>query len=182
MRKRVLSLVLGFVLICCVLFALKNMYYQIDQNHCRQCGRCTFVCPTGAIQPNEQSSGIHISPDLCTGCGACYLECSYGAIYAYTGYSDDEVTRPVLKLVCNPNPMRSYIDILVTIPNPKQKTELSIVNSKGQYVLTKNITTGNLSMRWNGRDAQGKYLPRGVYFVSLICGKARTTNKITLVR
>lgn len=60
MRKRILSLILVMIAICCVLFAIKSVYYQIDQERCHQCGRCTIDCAPEAIQFNEQTGGLFI--------------------------------------------------------------------------------------------------------------------------
>ena len=181
MRKRIIPLVLIFIALSCLLFAIKSVYYQINQEQCRGCGRCTIACVPQAIQFNEQTGGLYIDADLCTGCGACLQACPYGAIYAVTGNSDDTIPTAVLQLKSHPNPMHEYSDFSYVLPKNSQAAELHIVNSKGQLVYTREIDK-TTSFRWNGMDYHGKELPNGVYFARLICGKAITSNKITLVR
>lgn len=47
--------------------------YFIDRDLCNECGECTSVCPSGAI--DEQVDYLR-----CSGCGLCVNVCEYGAI------------------------------------------------------------------------------------------------------
>jgi flagellar hook assembly protein FlgD len=38
------------------------------------------------------------------------------------------------------------------------------------------------SVRWNGRDQQGRQVANGVYFYKLEAGPTRLTNKLVLLR
>lgn len=49
----------------------------VDETMCVECGICTDVCPTGAINVNGKAK---IDAEKCTGCGACVDECAQGAI------------------------------------------------------------------------------------------------------
>ncbi|MBN2239876.1 MAG: glycyl-radical enzyme activating protein [Dehalococcoidales bacterium] len=52
------------------------------KNLCTQCGKCSGVCPTGALQFSE-GQYPNIDRTLCTGCGACSEICSYNALVLY---------------------------------------------------------------------------------------------------
>jgi len=173
---------MSFLAICGILYAIKTVFYQIDPAHCWACGRCVMHCPTEAIQYNDQSGVFYIDAELCNGCGDCVGYCPHSAIYQVTGNSDNNNPPPDLKLSSSPNPMHAYTDFTVTLPKDIRQAELLIVNSKGQSVYFKTIEKTTVSFRWDGRDKHGNNLPNGVYFASLTCGKAKTINKITLVR
>jgi Fe-S-cluster-containing hydrogenase component 2 len=182
MQKRILTLLFAIIIICGMLYAIKSIYYQIDQSQCQQCGRCTLHCTPAAIQFNEQSGGLFINAELCTGCGECVDNCPYGAIYSVTGNSDDSIPVPTIHMSNCPNPMRSYTDFVITIPKNIKQAELCISNSKGQTVYKRVVNKTDTTFRWNGKDSHGKYFPAGVYVATLTYGKLRTINKITLVR
>lgn len=49
---------------------------------CTQCGSCEDVCPTGAIQQDEQGA-YYIEPDECTACMACEEVCPEQVIFIH---------------------------------------------------------------------------------------------------
>ena len=49
---------------------------------CTQCGKCSEVCPTGALVFGENELPL-INRKLCTGCGQCSEACTYHAIVHY---------------------------------------------------------------------------------------------------
>lgn len=72
-----------------------NSHAVVDKQKCVECGKCTTVCPYGAIikqhRPCVQSckaKAIKITPDnkamideeKCVQCGACVYQCPFGAI------------------------------------------------------------------------------------------------------
>lgn len=50
----------------------------IDETVCTGCGRCTEVCPPGALYLKEEK--VCIAGDLCEECGFCAPECPVEAI------------------------------------------------------------------------------------------------------
>jgi len=51
----------------------------VNENLCIGCGRCTDICPYGAIEKNERSLA-RVTDVLCKGCGNCAVTCPTGAI------------------------------------------------------------------------------------------------------
>ena len=49
----------------------------VDSAQCTGCGICVDVCPTGAIEVNEQAV---VNAESCNGCAACVSECPNEAI------------------------------------------------------------------------------------------------------
>ena len=49
----------------------------VDSGKCAGCGICADVCPTGAIEVNEQAV---VNDEACTGCAVCVSECPNEAI------------------------------------------------------------------------------------------------------
>jgi ferredoxin len=50
---------------------------EVDQKHCRACGRCQQVCPFGAVVVNGK---VEVDRSVCMGCGVCAGQCTAGAI------------------------------------------------------------------------------------------------------
>lgn len=50
---------------------------NLDQEVCALCGKCTYICPTGAIYMQD---GLQIAKDLCIRCLACVEYCTEKAI------------------------------------------------------------------------------------------------------
>jgi len=51
----------------------------VNENLCIGCGRCTDICPYGAIEKNERGLA-KVTDVLCKGCGNCAVTCPTGAI------------------------------------------------------------------------------------------------------
>lgn len=51
---------------------------SINQEHCRQCGRCAEVCRFAAVTADAE--GFSIDPVLCVGCGVCSVACPADAV------------------------------------------------------------------------------------------------------
>ncbi len=47
---------------------------------CKKCGLCTVICPTGAIQENEDKQPVMTHPEKCTYCSLCWRICPDFAI------------------------------------------------------------------------------------------------------
>lgn len=83
-----------------------------------------------------------------------------------------------------PNPFNSETQITYTLP----KTEhiiLEIYNSLGQKLLTlvnKTQPKGEYSVRWNGKDSNGRSIPSGVYFYQLKTNSSVEMKKMILMQ
>jgi flagellar hook assembly protein FlgD len=107
--------------------------------------------------------------------------CPYGAIYSVTGNAEDSQPVPKLSLNCYPNPMTSFTKIKIELPKGISTALLKVSNSKGQIVYQNQVNSRLAEIQWQGKDIHGKRLPAGIYFVTLFCGKAKVTHKLTLV-
>jgi len=49
---------------------------------CRHCedAPCIEICPTGAVQRENEQSPVMVDPDLCIGCKLCVLICPFGVL------------------------------------------------------------------------------------------------------
>jgi len=52
----------------------------LDQQRCRICDLCRFLCPDLAITRNGDKNQIEIDYDYCKGCGICTVVCPKDAI------------------------------------------------------------------------------------------------------
>ncbi len=61
-----------------------NFIIQIDEETCKNCGKCAVVCPVEALTlvPAEKGSGkiLKFNPEICLGCGVCVRNCSFNCI------------------------------------------------------------------------------------------------------
>jgi NAD-dependent dihydropyrimidine dehydrogenase PreA subunit len=181
MRKRLLSLLIVLAIIS-LLVAIRTVYYQINPNQCWNCGRCTWHCPTDAIQFSPDLGHFYIIPELCNGCGVCEQYCPYGAIYLVTGNTDDTDHTLGLNLKCYPNPASDFTDMTITLPSKSKQAELAVFDLKGRLVFQKKIGKTSTTLRWQGLNERGQKLPSGVYLAHLTCDKTQITKKLTLER
>lgn len=62
---------------------------EIDEQHCKGCGVCVSVCPTGALELGAEvnEKGYRFSvlarPDACIGCAGCAVVCPDSVIEVY---------------------------------------------------------------------------------------------------
>ena len=64
---------------------------EVDENLCKGCTLCTYVCPKGLIEmaedrltPRGYHPAVLVDPDLeCTGCAICGVVCPDAAITVY---------------------------------------------------------------------------------------------------
>ena len=54
------------------------MSTTVNQDDCSGCAECVEVCPTGAIEMNDDKASV--DPDACGDCGVCEDACPTGAI------------------------------------------------------------------------------------------------------
>ncbi|NOZ69267.1 MAG: 4Fe-4S dicluster domain-containing protein, partial [Deferribacteres bacterium] len=53
--------------------------YTVNAEACRMCGKCSEVCPSGAIAWEKKQVAV-IDREKCIKCGACYDACRFHAI------------------------------------------------------------------------------------------------------
>lgn len=95
---------------------------------------------------------------------------------------EDEIESPALALDISlwPMPFRENVNIRIDSKD-LQQTSLEVYNLKGQLIC-KPYTMGNNQITWDGKDAQGRDLPNGVYFLKAISGKDVATKKMIKLR
>jgi hypothetical protein len=85
-----------------------------------------------------------------------------------------------------PNPFNPYTELAYDLPaGPPRHVRLSVFAVDGKRVATVIDATrppGPHTVRWDGRDADGKSVPSGVYFYVLEAGGQSRTRKMVLLR
>lgn len=84
-----------------------------------------------------------------------------------------------------PNPFNGWTSIPILLPDGKADGALSIFNVRGQCVKRWTIrpSRGRMqTVRWNGRNEEGRTAPSGLYIVRLEIGALRESRKITLIQ
>ena len=83
-----------------------------------------------------------------------------------------------------PNPFNPTTSIDVQIAQ-KSKLLVQVFDAKGRLVNTlinNNIDVGYYHVMWNGKDSKGYDMSTGVYFISVVSGIDRNTQKIILLK
>jgi hypothetical protein len=83
-----------------------------------------------------------------------------------------------------PNPARARVAIRYSLDATRQ-TLLQVHDLAGRVVRTicaSSMKRGAYGVTWNGTDDRGRSLANGVYFVRLVAGSYRSTEKLVLQR
>jgi len=83
-----------------------------------------------------------------------------------------------------PNPFNPTTTISFSLPE-EQEVDLAIYNIKGQKVkrlINGQLTAGQHSMIWDGKDTNGKSVSTGIYFYRLKTGKKEMSRKMLLLK
>jgi hypothetical protein len=83
-----------------------------------------------------------------------------------------------------PNPFNPSTTIYLDLPKAGQ-VQLEVFNILGAKVTTlldDYLLPGSHSVSWDGRDASGKGVSSGVYFVRMVIGDFRSTIKLSLIK
>ena len=96
------------------------------------------------------------------------------------------VTQPQSLALCQnyPNPFNSSTTIRFSLPQ-QEMVALTIYNLAGQEVATLASSlreAGTYTLRWDGRDGEGRELASGVYLYRLQAGEQVETRKLLLLR
>lgn len=90
-----------------------------------------------------------------------------------------DATKPML--IAGPNPFHDHLDIEWTRP-AGAGSSLRIVNVAGQEVRSFLLDPSFGGAQWDGRDAQGRRVPGGLYYLRLAGGDAEGSRTVLLIR
>ncbi|MBD3374191.1 T9SS type A sorting domain-containing protein [candidate division KSB1 bacterium] len=88
----------------------------------------------------------------------------------------------------SPNPFNMSTRISYDVPALEGKSvhvRLAIYNTKGQLVRVledRQRNAGQYDVKWDGRDANGRYVSSGVYFYTLQAGELSLTQKLAVMK
>jgi hypothetical protein len=119
--------------------------------------------------------------------GVNYVDTSEGYFSIISPQSNNESSNPAqpsLTYSVYPNPFRNYTCLKLDSPLPEEVT-VDVYNTKGQLV--KNLVSGyqieqEAAFCWDGKDADGHRVEKGVYFYKIIMGKKVSTIKIIMMK
>ncbi|RKZ32213.1 hypothetical protein DRQ33_06295 [bacterium] len=57
---------------------------------CKNCGICVFICPTQALEENDNKQPFMAHPDKCTYCSLCWKICPDFAIIKNTNWREEK--------------------------------------------------------------------------------------------
>ncbi len=117
-----------------------------------------------------------------------YLAAFDGVIYRFEETATAVTARPptVGSLgVARPNPFRTSATLVYTLP-AMGRVRLDVFDVRGAHVATladQLTPRGDHTVAWNGRDANGRAQPSGIYFCRLVVdGAPAGTQRIVLVK
>ena len=97
---------------------------------------------------------------------------------------ENEIITTKMELSNYPNPFNPSTMVEFSIQNDSE-VELSIFNIKGQKVkqlLNEQLSAGQHSAFWNGKDDDGKSVSSGIYFYKLKTGNYEKTKRMVLLK
>ncbi len=84
-----------------------------------------------------------------------------------------------------PNPMRDVASVRLSLARPEQVAS-TVFDASGRAVRvllpSSQLSAGTSELTWDGRDAQGRLVPQGVYFVRVVASGENQESKVVLVR
>jgi hypothetical protein len=128
--------------------------------------------------------------DVCAGCHQFYVTACFDSgcesdpsnivEVTITGLNDENIAGPGLELKVYPNPSRG--DVNIALSGAKfGENEIAVFNIRGQKLRQIEIGSGQTGL-WDGRDAQGRKVSEGIYYLKAITTQGSVTQKIILVR
>jgi hypothetical protein len=96
---------------------------------------------------------------------------------------------PVIPMVTQlnapyPNPFHPELNIAYDVAKAEH-VQIEIYNARGQKIRTLLQTTknpGSYRLRWDGRTDSGAPVTTGVYFVKMVSGSYKTTQKVMMMK
>jgi subtilisin family serine protease len=138
--------------------------------------------PTQVIDALRETGTQSDSPDTLMGWG---IVQAYDAMYSQQqGVEEAGVSSPRL-VGAFPNPVAHGTTVSYSVP-VTSRVRLAVYDPSGRLVrvLTdRDLAAGSYSVRWDGRDARGRDVASGVYFVRMTAGRGVVSSaKVALVR
>lgn len=128
---------------------------------------------------------------VCSGCHQFYVTAYFDTgcesvpsnIVEVTITSNDSETSTTAppSLYISPNPARSDVRIALSGTKLSESPTITIFNVRGQLIRQLNFK-GNSGGVWDGRDAQGKRVSEGIYYVKASTYKGNLTQKLIIIR
>ncbi|MCF7913486.1 MAG: T9SS type A sorting domain-containing protein [Candidatus Cloacimonetes bacterium] len=116
------------------------------------------------------------------------IACTENGIYMLTDYltgtDPDQVVPQQITAYNYPNPFNPDTEISFFLPENAQ-IELKIYNSRGQQIrnlFCGNLSAGNNSLSWDGKNDQGLTLASGIYHYQLTSSNSQLTGKMLMIK
>ena len=106
------------------------------------------------------------------------------AITSQTGVGDAPFTRRLALMPNSPNPFRGGTAMSFSLPEPS-RTEIVVYSVAGRKIATvcdRELSAGDHSVAWDGRDESGRPVAAGIYFYRLRAGTDVLTKKMVLIK
>ncbi len=87
-------------------------------------------------------------------------------------------------LICTPNPFNPITTVRFSLPAAGRAT-LDVYDLRGlrlRTLVAADLTAGEHTARWDGRDEQGQAVAAGIYLVRLASGATRSQTRVVLVK
>ena len=117
--------------------------------------------------------------------GGQILYCSFKIHFDDIVAIDEEqkVPSPEILLYNYPNPFSTSTTISFNLAtNIHKNIQINIYNIKGQLVKQLSILNSKSSIKWDGKDENGRELPNGIYLYQLNYGNQSITKKMVILR
>jgi len=132
----------------------------------------------------------HYFENVCEGCHQFYVTAYYDTgcesspsnivEVTVTGNADNQIDIGTLRLNVYPNP--SFGDVNIQLDGVKYgENEIAIMNVKGQKLRQIHLGNGQTGL-WDGKDAQGRKVSEGIYYLKATTSHGSVFSKIILVR
>lgn len=105
------------------------------------------------------------------------------AIYNFSVSIPEEPGIPAIPGIhrAYPNPFRDYLTVAVGTKDIARDYQLKIFNLKGECVhIVSGSAKGAFDITWDGRNAKGTKLPRGVYLLQFSTEEIRSTKRVIM--
>ena len=100
------------------------------------------------------------------------------------GTDPDDLPAAHMAVAVYPNPFNPQTTIVFSLPRGG-RTRVAVFDLAGRKVavlLDRFLVAGEHRLNWRGRDATGREMPSGAYFVKVATSEGVLSHKVTLVR